>query len=218
MDNRSGTSGRQEYENGQARTFDPFDFNKDWGPSDFDVRHNLIMNASYDLPGRGRLLSGWQVNMIGVYASGVPFTPIIPGDPDRDGSTDNVARPNLVAGCNPNNVPGGRSVNMWFNPLCFAFPALGTRGNAGRNILRGPDLRTVDLSLVKTTPIAGGYSAQIRFEVFNVFNRANFDLPANTTDGEAIFDETGNRLPDAGKITSTASDARSFQLALRLTF
>jgi hypothetical protein len=218
MDNRSGTSGRQEYSNGQARTFDPYDFNKDWGPSDFDVRHNFIMNASYDIPGKGRVLGGWQLNMIGTYASGVPFSPIIPGDPDRDGSTDNVARPNVVPGCNPNVVPGGRSVDHWFNEQCFSFPALGTRGNAKRNGLRGPDLRTVDMALVKTTTLGGGYQAQLRFEVFNMFNRANFDLPANTTDGEAIFDETGNRLPDAAKIFSTATDARSFQLALRFLF
>ncbi len=218
-DNRSGSGGRQEYANGQARTFDPYNFNLDWGPSDFDVRHNLIANASYDLPfGKGRLREGWQINMIATYASGVPFSPVIAGDPDRDGSTDNIGRPNVVPGCNPNSVPGGRGPNQWFNPQCFSFPALGTRGNAKRNSLRGPDLRLVDMALVKTTPLFSGYQAQFRFEVFNVLNRANFDLPANTTDGETIFDETGNRLPDTGKIFITVTDGRSFQLALRLMF
>ena len=218
-DDRSGSGGRQEYVNGQARTFDPFNKKLDWGPSDYDVRHNLLANASYDLPfGKGRLREGWQISAIAMYASGVPFTPVLAGDPDRDGSTDNIGRPNLVPGCNPNNVPGGRSPNMWFNPACYAFPALGTRGNVKRNSLRGPDLRTVDMALVKSTPLAGGYNAQVRFEVFNVFNRANFDLPSNTTDGETIFDETGNRLPDAGKIFNTVTDGRSFQLAVRFVF
>lgn len=218
-DNRSGSGGRQEYENGQARTFDPYHINLDWGPSDFDVRHNAVLNASYDLPfGKGRLREGWQVNMIGTYATGVPFSPVLAGDPDRDGSTDNIGRPNIVAGCNPNNVPGGRGPDQWFNPACYTFPALGTRGNAKRNSLRGPDLRLIDMALVKTTPIAAGYQAQLRFEVFNLLNRANFDLPSNTTDGETIFDETGNRLPDAGKIFNTITDGRSFQLALRILF
>lgn len=217
-DNRSGSGGRQEYANGQARTFDPYDFDKDWGRADYDVRHNLVLNASYDLPGKGRFLGGWQVNLIGTYASGVPFSPIIPGDPDRDGTDDNAARPNVVPGCNPKIVPGGRNPNMWFNPQCFAFPELGTRGNAKRNSLDGPDYRVVDMALVKTTPIAAGLQAQVRLEVFNVFNRANFDIPANNTDGEAIFDEQGNRLADAGKIFRTVTDGRSWQLALRLLF
>jgi hypothetical protein len=71
---------------------------------------------------------------------------------------------------------------------------------------------------VKTTPINGGLQAQLRLEVFNVLNRANFDIPANNTDGEAIFDEQGNRLADAGKIFRTITDGRSWQLALRLLF
>ncbi|HEY3056364.1 MAG TPA: carboxypeptidase regulatory-like domain-containing protein [Thermoanaerobaculia bacterium] len=218
-DNRSGSGGRQEYENGQARTFDPYNKSLDWGPSDFDVRHNLIANASYDLPlGKGRLREGWQISTIATYASGIPFSPVLAGDPDRDGSSDNIGRPNLIPGCNPNNVSGGRNSDHWFNAACYSFPAPGTRGNAKRNSLRGPDFRTVDMAFVKSTPVVGGYSAQIRFEIFNVFNRANFDLPSNTTDGETIFDETGARLADAGKIFATVGDARSFQLAFRLLF
>ena len=117
---------------------------------------------------------------------------------------------------------------MWFNPACYVPSASGTRGNAKRNSLRGPDLRLLDMALVKTTAISAGYQAQVRFEVFNVLNRANFDLPANTTDGETIyscpctFDAAGKpvqkQLPDAGKIFQTVTDGRSFQLALRLLF
>ena len=44
-------------------------------------------------------------------------------------------RPDLVPGCNPKIVPGGRNSNVWFNPQCFAFPTPGTRGNAKRNSL-----------------------------------------------------------------------------------
>jgi hypothetical protein len=219
MDNRSGSGGRQEYANGQARTFDPYNFDADWGRADFDVRHNFTFNSSYDLPlGKGRFLEGWQVNLVGTYASGVPFSPIIPGDPDRDATDDNAARPNVVPGCDPKKVPGGRSSNMWFNPACFAFPELGTRGNAKRNSLEGPDYRIVDVALIKTTPLLSGFQLQMRLEVFNVFNRANFDIPANNTDGEAIFDDQGNRLADAGKIFRTVTDGRSWQLALRLLF
>lgn len=219
LDNRSGTGGRLEFRNGQARTFDPYNFDRDKGRSDFDVRHSFVANLSYDLPlGRGRWLEGWQINLIGTYASGVPFSPIIPGDPDRDGSSENAGRPNVVPGCNAAAPTGGQGPNRWFNPECFSYPGRGFRGNAKRNSLEGPDLKLVDLSLVKTTTIAGNLQVQLRAEVFNLLNRANFGLPANDPDGAAIFNEGGARLPDAGKIFGIATDAREIQFAIKLLF
>jgi hypothetical protein len=217
-DNRSGSGGRLEWRNGQSRTFDPYNFDRDWGRSDFDVRHSFSFNVSYDLPlGGSSFGQGWQVNALGSLASGVPFTPIIPGDPDRDASTDNVARPNLVPGVS--TVPdGGRRPDLWFNPAAFAFPGAGFRGNAGRNILEGPGLAVVDLSLVKTQKLSGRSSVQFRVEVFNLFDRANFDIPINDADGSAVFNDQGQRLPDAGKIFDTITDAREVQLAIRFLF
>ena len=217
-DNRSGAGGRQEWRNGQSRTFDPYDRDRDWGRSDFDVRHNFVINVSYDLPlGHGRLGGGWQVNAIGTFASGVPFSPIIPGDPDRDGSSDNVARPSMAAGVST-EPPGGRSADLWFNPEAFVFPGAGFRGNAGRNILDGPGLALVDVSLVKTQRLAGRLKAQLRLEVFNALDRVNLDIPANDPDGAAVFDESGRRLPTAGKIFNTISDPRELQLGIRFLF
>src|SRR5262245_7239653 len=110
LDDRSGNSGRQEYNNGQARTFDPYNRALDYGRSDFDVRHTFTANVSYELPfGKGlkgvsgAALAGWQVNSIVKIASGIPFTPLVSGDPDRDGSTDNAARANLIG--DPNTGP-----------------------------------------------------------------------------------------------------------------
>jgi hypothetical protein len=218
MDDRSGAGGRQEFRNGQARTFDPYNLDLDWGRSDFDVKHNAVLNASYVLPFTGsRFAEGWQVSAVATFASGVPFSPIIPGDSDRDGSTDNVNRPDVIAGVST-EPSGGRSPDLWFNPAAFAFPGAGYRGNAGRNILQGPGLAVVDFSLVKTQRLAGKTSLQLRFEVFNLLNRANFDIPFNDPDGEAVFDETGARLPTAGRIFATSTDAREAQIAVRFLF
>jgi hypothetical protein len=218
QDNRSGTGGRQEYRTGQARAFDPYNFDRDWGRSDYDIRHNLVVNFSYDLPlGALRVGQGWQMNVIGTFASGVPFSPIIPGDADRDATTDNVGRPNVVPGVS--DVPqGGRGPNQWFNPAAFAFPGFGVRGNAGRNILEGPRLALLDLSMVKTQKLAGRVRAQLRVEVFNLLNRANFDIPFNDADGAAVFNDAGQLLPTAGRIFNTITDAREAQLAIRLMF
>jgi len=218
LDNRSGNGGRQEFRTGQARTFDPYNFDRDWGPSDFDVRHNLVINFSYDLPfGTSSFGQGWQINAVGTFAAGVPFSPIIPGDPDRDATTDNVGRPNVVSGVS--TVPaGGRGPDLWFNPAAFVFPGAGFRGNAGRNILEGPGLAVVDLALAKTQRLSGRMSIQWRAEVFNLLNRANFDLPFNDPDGAAVFDDLGVLLPTVGRIFNTITDAREVQVAIRLAF
>ncbi|MBI4888600.1 MAG: TonB-dependent receptor [Acidobacteria bacterium] len=218
MDNRSGSGGRQEFRNGQARTFDPYNLDLDWGRSDFDIRHNAVVNVSYELPFSGSAaVEGWQVSAVGTFAAGVPFTPIIPGDSDRDGSTDNVNRPNVVPGVSTKPA-GGRTPEHWYNPEAFAFPGAGFRGNAGRNILQGPGLATIDLSIVKAQRLAGRTSLQLRFEVFNLLNHANFDIPFNDADGQAVFDDTGARLPTAGRIFETATDAREAQVAIRFLF
>jgi len=218
MDNRSGSGGRQEFRNGQARAFDPYHLDLDWGRSDYDVRHNVVLESSYLLPFTGpRVIEGWQVSAIGTFASGVPFSPVIPGDSDRDGSTDNVNRPNVVPGVST-EPSGGRTPDHWFNPDAFVFPGLGFRGNAARNSLLGPGLATIDLALVKNQPLSGRRSVQLRLEVFNLLNRANFDLPFNDPDGEALFDDTGSRIPTAGRIFATSTDAREMQIAVRFVF
>jgi hypothetical protein len=96
--------------------------------------------------------------------------------------------------------------------------ASGFRRNAGRNHLQGPGFATVDLSIVKTQQLSGRRSLQLRLEVFNLLNRANFDTPFNDPDGEALFDDTGARIPTAGKIFETSTDAREVQIALRFLF
>ena len=218
MDNRSGAGGRQEFRNGQSRTFDPYNLDLDWGRSDYDIRHNVVLNVSYALPFTGSSFArGWEVSAVSTLASGVPFSPIIPGDSDRDASTDNVNRPDVVPGVS--TVPsGGRTIEHWYNVNAFAYPGRGFRGNSGRNILEGPGFATVDLSAIKTQALSGGTSVQLRFEVFNLLNRANFDMPFNDPDGQAIFDETGGKIPTAGRIFETSSEAREAQIAVRFIF
>ena len=126
-------------------------------------------------------------------------------------------RPDVVPGVSTTPI-GGRTPERWYNPDAFAFPGAGYRGNAGRNILEGPGFADVDLSIVKNQRLAGGTSVQLRFEVFNLLNRANFDIPFNDPDGQAVFDEAGARIPTAGRIFETATDAREIQIALRFLF
>jgi hypothetical protein len=160
IDDVSGTGGRQEFTNGQARTFDPYNRSLDRGRSNFDVRHSFVANFTYDMPfGRnlkgiaGHVVGGWQINSIITLSSGLPFTPIETGDPDGDGTDENSARPNLVPGVSLYPA-GGSTPDLWFNPNAFTNSTPGFRGTAGRNILNGPDYRTVDLGLSKLFPIS----------------------------------------------------------------
>jgi hypothetical protein len=230
LDNRSGNSGRQEFSNGQARTFDPYNRGLDYGRSDFDVRHTFTANLSYELPfGKGAkgvtgaALNGWQVNSIVKLYSGVPFTPLVDGDPDGDGSTDNAARPNLIG--DPNAGP--HTPGQFYNLNAFAPPTLGFRGTAGRGIVTGPNFRTVDLSLNKSFVLTERLNLQFRAEAFNLLNRANFDLPSNSDDGSQIFafspatstaPASFTQLQTAGKINNVFGNARELQFALKLIF
>ena len=177
-----------------------------------------MLNGTYELPfGSSSVAQGWSVSAVLTLAGGVPFSPIIPGDSDRDGTTDNVNRPDVVSGVST-KPEGGQTPDHWYNVNAFAYPGAGFRGSAGRNILEGPGLATVDLSIVKLQKLSGTRNIQVRFEVFNLFNRANFDIPFNDQDGQAVFDETGVRLPTAGKIFETSTDAREAQVAVRFAF
>ena len=94
----------------------------------------------------------------------------------------------------------------WFDTQAFAIPAFGSFGNAGRNILEGPGSQSIDLSLVKNTPISESAVIQFRAEAFNVLNRTNYDLPD-------IF--VGS--PAFGRILS-AQNPRHIQLGLKFIF
>src|SRR5256714_1377009 len=155
LDERSGTSGRQEFDVGQARALDPYDRRLDKARSTFDIRHSFVAHATYDLPfGKGmkgaaeQIVAGWQLNAIVSLSSGVPFSVFVSGDPDRDGTDDNAARPNIVPGVSL--LPtGGRTPDLWFNPAAFVAAPVGFRGSAGRNILTGPNYKSRDFSILK---------------------------------------------------------------------
>lgn len=188
------------------------------GLADFDVRHRFSYSFSWELPfGRERahlanlspvaeaILGGWQLSGIVFLQTGQPLTPIIPTDRANIGSTGQ--RPDLIG--DPNLPRSERDPSRWFNSAAFRDPAPFTFGNAGRNIIEGPGVNNVDLSVMKNFRFGSERRLQFRAEFFNVFNRPNFDPP------------TGGNLnvlsPSAGVITS-AKDSRQIQLGLKLYF
>ncbi len=214
--------------NGTTSAFPEFipDYNR--GPSDFNVRHNFVANATWDLPfgadlsgAAGALLSGWRASVIATYRSGYPLTVFVQNNRSRSlwqpslGPGIGRDRPSYAPGFSAENAVNG-DPDQWFNPQAFQLQPAGLFGNVGRGDVEGPDLRTVDLAFAKDVRPTSGTGLEFRVEVFNVFNRANFGVPslvafAGAADGESV-------LGNFGRIRNTVTSARQLQLGVRFRF
>jgi hypothetical protein len=96
---------------------------------------------------------------------------------------------------------------MWFNTAAFAVPSKYTFGNAGRNILRGPSLTSVDLALSRRFILAERKDLLFEAQAFNLLNHENLNLPNLFADDPSAF----------GKIFS-AKSPRQVQVAMRFSF
>jgi hypothetical protein len=211
---------------GPALASNPFDLRSDKGLGTFDVRHVAVANATYALPiGHGKRLlaganglgnavvTGWMLNSIVTLQGGFPFSPQLSYNPSNNGDTRNPVRP-FANPAFTGSVTLGK-VDQWFNPNAFLAPANtaangGFYGNVGRNTLVGPGLATWDFSVLKDTRIREKLNLQFRAEIFNLLNRANFNLP-----NAVVFTPSGVS-PTAGSITSTSTTSRQVQFGLKL--
>src|SRR5262245_56586151 len=196
-----------------------FDRMSNKGLSDFDIRHNFVFNATWELPfgkslgGAARAIAdGWQVASIVTIRSGIPFSPVLAFDRARAAPRSGGAgqRPDLVAGCSLNPVLGG--ADLYFDPNCFSLPALGTLGNVPRNTIIGPGFGSWDMAFFKNIAAAGTRRIQLRAEGFNITNHVNLGLPASS-----VFNASG-RVANAGQITNVIGTARQWQLGVKVDF
>jgi len=175
------------------------------GPCGYDNRHRFSANYVFELPfakgssGVTKALFGdWLVSGIFAARSGRPFT---------------VVQGNNNVGPYHNGLPnrtgdgeGDKTVTRWFEPTDFQAVPSGTFGNAGRNILRGPGWKALDLSLQKRLD-AGRANLVLRWDVFNVFNTVNFGLPNADISSSAV-----------ATITTLSGDPRLMQFSARVIF
>jgi hypothetical protein len=186
-----------------------------YGNSNFDVRHAFKGYTVYELPfGRGRtyfkqnrfadaVIGGWRVSGSVVAQSGSPFTPVMAVNNSFALSTNNSWYPNVVG----NPVLENPTINRWFNVGAFAAPTPGTFGNMGRNILNGPGMFTVNMSLAKTFTIREGFFFDLTGYATNALNHPVFNLPDRLIGPGRV-----------GNITSTRVPSRQIELVLKLRF
>jgi hypothetical protein len=197
----------------------PYDRNQDEGPAVFDIRHVFSANATWQVPdfGKNPFASGWQLNSIVSLRSGLPFSPSIStSNYSRSGNTSGEDRPNL---CDPNVDPNSLILHdplHWFDTSAFCLQPPGYLGNTPRNFLRGPGFANVDYSVVKNTHLAGNSQLQVRVEVFNLLNRANFGTPTRAVFAGAS--QSDPVLPTAGLVTRTTNTSRQLQISAKVTF
>jgi hypothetical protein len=159
-----------------------------------------VENRAADL-----LIGGWALSGILTLQSGFPFTVGSGVDNARTGTggqrADLIGNPYLSGGRSR-----GEQIAQWLGRDAFALNALGTFGNQGRNMFRGPGLATLDLGLQKNFRVTERFTTQFRFEAFNALNRPNLAGP----DGNR---SSGNFM----RTTSTGPfEPRILQFALKV--
>lgn len=177
-------------------------------------RQEWLNQALYDLPfGRGKLLGGWELNMLLNLSTGNWFTPLISGvDPTNTNTT--TLRPDLIQ----SSIPMPRTVNQWFDPSAFGTPANGQWGNAGRGIIEGPGYILFNLGFQKTVKFERIGSLQFIASFQNILNHPNLGEPSGG--GSPLPGQVVVNNANGGKIISTAifppaGSARTGQVALR---
>lgn len=196
-----------------ALASNPFDLRADRGLANFDVRNVAVIGAVYTLPlGGGRFFEGWSLDSVVTLQDGFPFTPQLSYNPSNNGDTRNPVRPFVNPAFTGPVILG--NPNQWFNPAAFLAPPNGSGfyGNLGRDTLIGPGLATWEFSIFKVTPFGEGSRLQLRAEIFNILNHANFNTP-----NAIVFTPTGVS-PTAGVITSTSTTSRQIQLGVKILF
>ncbi len=204
----------------------------EWASSAQDVRHNLIVNWVYELPfGRGqrwvangigaRLLGGWQASGLLQARGGRPLTILVTrsrtdvpdGNSGNSSTSGSQQRPDLVPGASVEPA-AGQSPDLWINPAAFVVPARGTWGSAPRSLLTGPGLAQVDFSLTRRFSIATDRNVEVRWEIFNLFDRHNLANPnVNISSGPSFGRITGPANPEFG-----TGSARQMQFMFRVNF
>lgn len=186
---------------------DSFNLRNNRGLSDFDTRHRLVFSALYELPFKGnRLVEGWQISTITQLQSGNPIN-IVTNIQAITGVL-NTGRPNLNGEIQIIGKP-----EQWFSAT--AFTLTGGFGDLGRNVVIGPSFKNIDFSIMKKTKLTESLRMEVRTEIFDLFNHANFGQPGGlAAPGSKTFGVIqSTRFP-----TGDSGSSRQLQFALKLVF
>jgi hypothetical protein len=192
-----------------------------YGLAGFDRTQLVKINWQWDIPRWNAafaparaVVNGWHLLGITTFSSGAPtqvgFTQVTATN--ITGSPSVGAR--IQVNGNPNQVGSGFSSLQAFNPTVFSLPAVGTVGNPSKFLIRGPGLNNWDISIFKDIRILERLRMQLRAELYNAFNHAQFSAVSAT----AQFNAAGAQVNTQFGQYTAAQNPRIIQLAARLHF
>jgi hypothetical protein len=184
---------------------DSRDLESNWARADFDRPHRFSLSGVWQLPlGNNAWARGWEVAGFMQFQSGRPFSVF---RPEQGLLRLGFQRLDFAPGADADSVArqAANPEDGWFDTT--QLQAAVAAGNTPRNFLRGPAQKRVDMSVAKTIRFGDRMRAELRWEVFNLFNTVNFGLPENN------FDSV-----DFGKITNTIGGPRMSQFGVRFHF
>jgi hypothetical protein len=197
-----------------------------------------------DLPGKspamrgiGGVVNGWQLSGVFTGGTGAPYDATY--SYQTNGSNLNLTgSPNYSARIRVSGDTGsGCSSDPYrqFNTAAFAGPTYNSVGmESGLNLLTGCADHTMDLAIARNVKLGGNRQAQLRFDLFNVFNtvvinnrqsQLQLTNPTDQAIRNAEFNTDGTvssarvTPQTAGFGAATAAQAlRTVQLQLRFMF
>ncbi len=208
----------------------PLDEAAERGNSDFDVRNTVTGYLNYVVPafyGPNRLAKGWELNSGFSFHGGTPYTVISAKNPSGNGEGADRAEQvvsNPEAGIS-HAICGG--VVQWFagpsnacgetTQAAFVDAAAGTYSPTRRGQNQNPGYESVDLAVMKTTPINSKVNAQFRADMINIFDHTNLAPVGWPTAGESgqISSTIGAELGNPG---IGPGEPFNVQLSLKILF
>ena len=192
------------------------------GLCDQDVRLNFNLAGVYefpDIPHLGRIAGkGWQLSTVYTALSGHPFSVFKNGGSDPSGQ--GLSGTSIRGSFNGDPIViHDRSTTNYVSDG-FMTPNPGTVGDTPRNFLTAPGLSQWDVTLAKNTKISERLTVQLRWEVYNVLNRANYSRFALDNGINSPTLGSISETPDvaAGNPVIAQGGPRNMNLALKFTF
>ena len=202
---------------------DNFNPRGNYGLSDFDARNHFVFSGTWNLPFHGnRLKEGWLLANITQLQSGNPLNVVTTSTYNGVSGT---IRPTLVgryttgrrATLANGNVPfiqGTACATLTAGCTFYAQPT--GFGNLHRNALTGPGFADSDVSLEKSTKIAGEAALVLRVDAFDMLNHVNFGNPNLSASGAAT--STFGQISSTRTAVGDAGSSRQLQFAMRFEF
>lgn len=195
------------------------------GNSDYDVRNNFNLAATYDAPRieSNRIIDAlanrWSFDTR--FSARTAFPVILDGNqitlPNGTSAYQGLNLiPNVPVYLYAKGLPGGRQIN----PSAFSLPAKNAYGNAPRNFVRGFGMNQLDLAVRRTFPIVERLNLQFRAEMFNILNHPDFGYIYPYYGGVQFGQATKTLNESLSTLNALYQQGgpRSMQLSLRLQF